>query len=313
MCFPLLVLLPSIPLFECVLAVDTQSKKLLLAGRWGKQTTGPHPNGGSVLVTDANYDNPWWPLIYDQWNERGDRQQTHEREFQFYSMQLAGEAGPVLEAACGTGSILLRLLRQGVDIRGFDCAAGMLAVLRRKAADLGLDDIDRRVCRQDMVDFCYDQSFAAILIPASSFMLLPSQAAQIACLERIRAHLVPRGRLLMNFYIPSLADDLLAHVRPSPSLEEFGEFTHPETGRRISVRFKKIVDLGEQTEHYQWFFTYDEETAVVPMTARWIYKEEFQLLLRLAGFSRWQLFGTHDGQPYAGAKEIGTTYWVVDR
>ena len=189
----------------------------------------------------------------------------------------------------------------------------MLAVLRRKAADLGMDAIDRRVCCQDMVDFCYDQSFAAILIPASSFMLLPSQAAQIACLERIRAHLVPGGRLLMNFYIPSLADDLLAHVRPSPSLEEFGEFTHPETGRRISVRFKKIVDLGEQTEHYQWFFTYAGETAVESMTARWIYKEEFQLLLRLAGFSRWQLFGTHDSQPYAGAKEIGTTYWVVDR
>ena len=43
------------------------------------------------------------------------------------------------------------------------------------------------------------------------------------------------------------------------------------------------------------------------MTARWIYKEEFQLLLRLAGFSRWQLFGTYDG-----SKEIGTTYWVGD-
>ena len=153
----------------------------------------------------------------------GDRQQTHEREFQFYSKQLAGETGPVLEVACGTGSILLRLLRQGVDIRGFDCAAGMLAVLRRKAADLGLGDIDCRVCCQDMVDFCCDQSFAAILIPASSFMLLPSQAAQIACLKRIRAHLVPNGRLLMNFYIPSLAGDLLAHVDPSPSLE------HPDS------------------------------------------------------------------------------------
>ena len=264
-------------------------------------------------MPDANYDNPWWPLIYDPWNERGGRQQMHEREFQFYSMQLAGETGPVLEAACGTGSILLRLLRQGVDIRGFDCAAGMLAVLRRKAAALGLGDIDRRVCCQDMVDFCYDQPFAAILIPASSFMLLPSQAAQIACLERIRAHLVPGGRLLMNFYIPSLAGDLLAHVDPSPSLEEFGEFPHPQTGRQISVWFKKTVDLGEQTEHYQWFFAYDGEKAAVSMTARWIYKEEFQLLLRLVGFSRWQLFGTHDGQPYAGSKETGTTYWVVER
>ena len=86
-----------------------------------------------------------------------------------------------------------------------------------------------------MVDFCYDQSFAAILIPASSFMLLPTQVAQIACLERIRAHLVSGGRLLMNFYIPSLAGDLLAHIDLSPSLETFGEF-HPPRNRPPNQR-----------------------------------------------------------------------------
>ena len=139
------------------------------------------------------------------------------------------------------------------------------------------------------------------------------QAAQIACLQRIRAHLRPNGRLLLNFYIPSLAGDLLAHLDPSPVLEEFGEFTHPQTGRPIGVCFKKIVDLGEQTEHYEWFFAYDATTVAVPMTARWLYQQEFQLLLRLAGFSRWQLFGSHDGQPYASSQEAATTYWVVER
>jgi hypothetical protein len=34
-----------------------------------------------------------------------------------------------------------------------------------------------------------------------------------------------------------------------------------------------------------------------PMTSRWIFKQEFQLLLRLAGFERWESFSTPEGDP----------------
>ena len=264
------------------------------------------------LLSDQNYDSRWWAIIYDQWNEEGDRQKVHEREFRFYRDQLNGISGPVLEAACGTGSILLRLAQLGHDICGFDISEPMLARLRQKAIRLGLTDVDNRVSRQDFTRFQYEQQFAAILIPASSFMLLPTQEAQIACLQNIRSHLAPDGRLLLNFYIPSIERDLLHSTNPS-SLEEFGEFTHPDTGHPIRVFFRRTCDLGDQTEAYRWYFVHDGESAEVPMAARWIYKEEFQLLLRLAGFSRWQVFGSGDGRPYRGSKDLTETYWIVSK
>lgn len=267
----------------------------------------------SFRVVESNYDSRWWALIYDQWNEEGDRRHAHEREFQFYRRQLTGVSGPVLEAACGTGSILLRLAQLGCEISGFDISEAMLEVLRRKAKRLGQSNIAERVSRQDFVDFRYEKTFAAILVPASAFMMLTTQEAQLACLRNIRDHLAPGGRLLLDFYIPSLDNDLLPHCTPTPALEEFGDFIHPETGKEIAVTCKKVVDLGEQTEEYLWYFAHDGTTEEVPMSARWIYKEEFQLLLRLAGYSSWQLCGSHDGQPYVGDKEMGLTYWVVDR
>ena len=262
---------------------------------------------------DTAYDNPWWPVVYDHWNERGGRLKAHEREFEFYSGQLAGETGPVLEVACGTGSILIRLLQQGLDIKGFDSAEPMLALLREKAGSLGIADIDDRISCQNMVDFHCEQKFAAIIIPANSFMLLATQEEQIACLQNIHAHLAPAGRLLLNLFIPSFTDDLLPHSEPPVEIEELGDFPHPATGGEICVTHSKTVDLGRQCENYRWYFTYEGEIAETTMRGRWIYTEEFKLLLRLAGFSKWQLFGSHDGQPYKGGKEMTLAYWICER
>lgn len=63
--------------------------------------------------------------------------------------------GLALEVACGTGRILLPCLQAGVDIDGLDLFPEMLAVLRRRAAELGLaprlyrGDFDRRPLTRD--------------------------------------------------------------------------------------------------------------------------------------------------------------------
>ena len=47
------------------------------------------------------------------------------------------------------------------------------------------------------------------------------------------------------------------------------------------------------------------------MTGRWIFKDEFQLLLRLGGFSRWECYGT----PERDTLEVGLddvhSYWIA--
>ena len=271
-------------------------------------------NAGELLPeTGSNYDSRWWALIYDQWNEAGGRSEQHERELYFYREHLQDTRGAILEAACGTGSIMLPLLLNGFDIFGFDASLPMLEVLRRKAAGLGLSDIDSRITQQDLVGFGYDHPFEAVLIPASSIMMLSTQQNQITCLRRVHDCLQPGGRLLLNFYIPSYTEDLLLHQDAPPAEEEFGKFDHPETGRPVEVSHAKICDLTMQTETYTWIFRYDGATVQVPMQARWIHKEEFQLLLRLGGFDQWELYGSYDGKPYVGSEHMGDTYWMATK
>ena len=139
--------------------------------------------------------------------------------------------------------------------------------------------------------------------------MLSTQQSQIDCLQCIYESLLPGGRLLLNFYIPSYTEDILRHQTNPPAEEDFGECTHPETGRPIWVNYTKICDLSSQTETYTWTFDYDGEKSIVPMQARWIHKEEFQLLLQLSRFNQWELFGSHDGEPYVDSPQLTNTYW----
>jgi SAM-dependent methyltransferase len=259
-----------------------------------------------------NYESDWWAIVYDQWNEEGGRSQAHEREFAFCRNYLLDIEGPVLEAACGTGSILLCLAALGHEMWGFDISAAMLKQLRRKAGEREQHALVDRISKQGLADFRYPERFAAITVPASAFLLLPTQEEQIACLKNIYEHLEPGGRLLLNFYIPAM-DDLLRHQREPMTEEHLGDFVHPESGDSIEVTHRTEVDLSAQTETIYWHFTCGEQTAEVPLYGRWIYKEEFQLLLRLAGFSHWQLYGSPDGAPYEPGDGMGLSYWVVEK
>ena len=254
-------------------------------------------------MSAENYETKWWGITYDQWNERGGRRHVHEQEFQFYRDQLQHIKGPILEAACGTGSILLRLAKLGHAIWGFDASEEMLAQLKQKAVEQSVPKVLEHISQQTFVDFRYEQKFSAIIIPAAAFMHIPNQKEQIACLENIHAHLEPDGRLLLNFYIPPW-DYLMRHSREPLVEEEFGTFEHPQNELPIEVTHKTAIDLSEQRETIYWTFTHDGQSHEVPLYSRWIYKEEFQLLLRVAGFSNWQLFGSHDCEPYVGSSDL---------
>ena len=49
------------------------------------------------------------------------------------------------------------------------------------------------------------------------------------------------------------------------------------------------------------------------MTARWIFQDEFQLLLRLAGSEHWKASGSPDGAPLITGLDETYSYWVVQK
>ena len=195
-----------------------------------------------------DYCNSIWPLIYDRYN-----QGRHQQELAFYSRELAPCKGPVLEVACGTGMILIPLLKQGLDIYGLDLSGPMLQELYAKAESDGLSDMRRRVSQQNMIDFQLDTEFESIFIPARSFLHLPTQEDQIACLRNIHRHLRDDGSVMLNFFTPSLPA-LLSRIDPTPDFTDFAQYPHPDGSSVINVSMGQTNNLSKQVQRITWRF-----------------------------------------------------------
>jgi SAM-dependent methyltransferase len=145
-----------------------------------------------------------------------------------YYLELARAAGgPILEVCCGTGRVLLPMLRAGLNVDGLDLAPALLDRLRHKASALGLQP---RLFQSDMRSFRLDRSYALILITGNAFVHNLTTEDQIATLTCCREHLQPGGLFAFDAFFPGR--DYLAGDGQRV-LE--GEIRHPETG--LPIRF----------------------------------------------------------------------------
>ena len=226
----------------------------------------------------------------------------------FYVARAKEARGAVLEVGCGTGRILLPTLQAGVDIDGIDIHPGMIAVLQRKAAALGLTP---RVAVADMRDFTMPRRYALITIPFRAFMHLLTAADQIAALRCLREHLEPGGALLLNLFYPAFAR--MVEPDGEPRLER--EFTHPETGLPIAMyttarrdRVNQLLEVDREVIESD-ARGYAATTHRDHFRLRWIWKPEMELLLGAAGFTRWDVRGGFDGRPLE--KDTDEMVWTA--
>ncbi len=214
----------------------------------------------------------------------------------YYTGLAHAANGPVLDIACGTGRILLPCVQAGVDIEGLDLFEPMLNALRAKAAALGLAP---RLHRSDMSDFSLSRRFALIVIPFNAFIHNMIQEAQLGCLRRCREHLLPGGELTFDTFFPSL--EIVGAPQGTRVLE--GELPHPHTGLPMRMYDTRTFDRVAQTQHSineLELLAADgsvQKTYRSEIRSRYLYKHEMELLLRVAGFARWEIFGDFDRRP----------------
>jgi SAM-dependent methyltransferase len=218
--------------------------------------------------------------------------------FDFYT-GLAKEAkGPVLDVCCGTGRILLPCLQADVDIEGLDLFAPMLDTLRRKAGEAGLSPppsgrYERLQPRA---------RYALVMIPFNAFGHNMTQEAQIRCLSLCRQHLLPGGLLAFDTFFPSLA--IIGTPQHTRVLE--GEMPHPATGLPMRMYDTRTFDRVAQVQHSineLELLGADGSVQQVhrsEISLRYIYKNEMALLLRAAGFARFEIYGDFDRRPLIG-------------
>ncbi|MFH1679243.1 MAG: class I SAM-dependent methyltransferase [Candidatus Eisenbacteria bacterium] len=231
----------------------------------------------------------------------------------FYREHALRLGGPVLELACGTGRVAWPLAEAGLDVVGLDLSEAMLEVAREKAARYPSETRQRiRFLRGNMADFDLGRSFALAVIAFRSFQSLLTPEEERSCLECVRRHLLPGGRLLVNNFDPRL--DYCLPGAPSPAIRRDG-VRHALTGNevRIEVVSRAVDPLCQRIEE-KWRFAEigaagvevraEEET----LRLRWIYRWEMRHLLELCGFEVEAEFSDFEGSPPAYGKE---QIWVA--
>ena len=258
-------------------------------------------------MSELNYESKWWGYIYDQMMNQ-EVQDLLDNHLRFYRSNLQEVNGAILECGCGTGLIFLPLLADGFDMYGFDISEAMLNMLKRKAEAQGFKDMGRRISVHDLESFHYEQVFDAITIPSNTFSMLATQDAQIKALKNIHAHLAPKGKLFLDLRLIGLRELVEGDIE---AVGSWHTWIHPETGHRIRQRVDGGVDFNNQLILDRCFIEYDNQREEFPMISRWIFKDEFQLLLRLGGFEQWDAFSTPERDPLEISQEGTHSYWIV--
>ncbi|KUL24685.1 class I SAM-dependent methyltransferase [Streptomyces regalis] len=117
-----------------------------------------------------------------------------------YAAFIEQAGAPALELGCGDGDPLLELRRRGLEVDGVDSSADMLERLRRRAGELG---IRVSVFHQRMEALRLPRRYRAVFLAGPTFTLLPDDAAALAALRGIRAHLAEGGTALVPLFTPA--------------------------------------------------------------------------------------------------------------
>ena len=111
---------------------------------------------------------------------------------------LAGPTGTVLELGVGTGRLALPLADRGLAVTGLDASPAMLDCLRAKP---GADQLT--LVAGDMADpTIAGTGFDVVLVGFNTFFNLTTKATQEACLHGVAETLAPKGRFVLEAFVP---------------------------------------------------------------------------------------------------------------
>jgi SAM-dependent methyltransferase len=205
--------------------------------------------------------------------------------------------GTVLELACGTGRVAIRLAQTSASIVGIDLSAQMLEVARRNSTHIS----NLRWIQADMRSFNLTDRFNLALIPGHAFQNLNTPQDQAACLNCVRSHLRPGGTLVVHVdhmntenmkWLGGLCGDQRGVFEPAE------EFPHPETGRQVRASRAWFYEPATQTAVVQtvWDEMLPQEQTPKrikrdPIRLHCVFRFEMEHLLARVGFEVQALYG----------------------
>jgi SAM-dependent methyltransferase len=218
-----------------------------------------------------------------------------------YYVALAERSGSVLEYGCGNGRITLPIARAGVEIHGIDRSAPMLADLRVRLRSEPGEVRDRVTLRRgDMRAVRLARRFPLVVCPFNALLHLYERRDVERFLARARAHLAPRGELVLDVSMPDPAELARDPARAYPT----PRFRYPAPERPV-VRYTERFDYDRLRQILfvaMEFAPVDGAPAwMTPLAHRQFYPRELEALLHYNGFAITEQYGDFSRAPLASA------------
>ena len=200
---------------------------------------------------------------------------------------------PALDAGCGTGRLLLRWLRAGLDVDGCDVSADMIALCRERARREGLEPT---LLVQPLHELEPPRSYRTI-VACGVFGLGSTRAQDEEALRRFHRFLEPGGTLLLDTEMPYAnarrwrqwtkeEREQLPEPWPAP-----GERRRARDGAEYALRARALdVDPLDQTlaleiHAEKWLGGSLAAEERHQISIRWYFRDELLLMLDRAGFA----------------------------
>lgn len=199
-------------------------------------------------------------------------------DIEYYLDRLQSCSGRVLEAAVGSGRMLIPLLEAGLVVDGIDYSPAMLASCQKRCEERNVKPM---LYQGELQNFALPHKYDAIIIPTGSFCLIENREDSINALKCFYEHLNPGGRVIIDLILPERME--IGTISTST-------FTFP-SGDVITVE-DKLVEFNMIHQYSVSFLKYEKwrEGALIQselqrFALRWYGNEEFKLVLESIGFS----------------------------
>ncbi len=200
--------------------------------------------------------------------------------------ELSG-SGRALELGIGTGRVALPLAERGIDVQGIDSSSAMVAKMRAKP---GGDRIG--VEMGNFRDVPSEGRFSLVFVVYNTFFALLSQEDQVACFSAVSDHLEPGGRFVIEAFVPDVTrfdrGQRLATLAVGDDWVETEAAVFDRASQRVDAG---LTRTGPQRDYF------------IPVSIRFAYPPELDLMARLAGLTLEERWGDWDRSAFSSSSD----------
>ncbi len=180
---------------------------------------------------------------------------------------LENHSGTTLELGCGSGRLMLPLLKNGFLLEGLDNSEDMLELCAEKCIQY-----QPVLHHADMLDFSTGTTYSAITLPAFTLQFTPPEKLP-ELLTNIHQHLHPGGGLYITTFIPwaeitgeleegewfpdqdtELHDGNIARCHTRFQVERMSQRLTRDHRYEIVTSDHQLLESSESTHHLNWFW-----------------------------------------------------------